>query len=609
MAGARGVLGLEIVKATLRNDLHDRQWTVVQDGDREFPAVDVLLDERVAPKSFVDELRALERGIEGTALRGTVQNDVLKEYIARGTYIFPPAPSVRIATDVIAYCRDRLLRWNPISISGYHMREAGCTAVQEVAFTLANAVAYVEAARRAGLAVDDFAPQLSFFFNAHNDLIEEVAKFRAARRLWARLMRERFGARDPRSQMLRVHAQTAGSMLTAQQPENNVVRVTVQALAAVLGGGPSLHTNSMDEALSLPTERAVRIALRTQQIIAHESGVANTIDPLGGSYFLETLTTEMEEKANDYFRRIDKMGGVVRGIENGFFQREIADAAFAQQRAVEKGEKVIVGVNQYATEEARPIPILQIDEHLRREQTEKLATLRKRRDNDKAKWALDGLRQDALGDDPFGGSFVLRTPISDPDVELAVDGRLDLANVRRTFRMTDIAELAGVPPDAFTDEGQRWGNPIYDWSAMRATGFRWWIERFRRTFELPRWIDMPARGWHAADAHVHYFDPPSVRWEMEAEDLAVANVLVMNESGMVTAREHFTGALDPISGPAVRRSRWPGAWSTSDGTGRTRTTAGSTPFSWATPASCGATISARSTTPSASAPPRRRPAR
>ncbi|MCI0433341.1 MAG: methylmalonyl-CoA mutase family protein, partial [Gemmatimonadetes bacterium] len=270
------------------------------------------------------------RGVPRDALAGTVQNDILKEYIARGTYIFPPPPSMRLITDTFAYCKDRVPRWNTISISGYHMREAGCTAVQEVAFTLANAIAYVTAALEAGLAVDEFAPQLSFFFNAHNNLLEEVAKFRAARRLWAHIMRERFGARDPRSQMLRFHAQTAGSMLTAQQPENNIVRVAVQALAAVLGGCQSLHTNSMDEALSLPSEAAVRIALRTQQVLAHESGVADVVDPLGGSYTIERTTRRIEEEAVAYIAKIDGLGGSVHAIP--FMQREIQEAAYRYQQ-------------------------------------------------------------------------------------------------------------------------------------------------------------------------------------------------------------------------------------------------------------------------------------
>src|SRR5262245_55564790 len=302
---------------------------------------------------------ARRRGVDPARLAGTVQNDILKEYVARGTYIFPPAPSMRLITDLFAYCRRHVPRWNTISISGYHMREAGCTAVQEVAFTLAHAVAYVEAALTAGLAIDDFAPQLSFFFNAHNDLIEEVAKFRAARRLWARLMRERFGARDPRSQALRFHAQTAGSMLTAQQPENNVVRVTVQALAAVLGGCQSLHTNSMDEALGLPTERAVRIALRTQQVLAHESGVADVVDPLGGAFAVERLTADIEEAADTYLRKIDAMGGAVAAI--GFMQHEIQEAAYRYQRELEDKRRIVVGVNEFVSADEQPTVPFQLD--------------------------------------------------------------------------------------------------------------------------------------------------------------------------------------------------------------------------------------------------------
>src|SRR5438270_1608358 len=302
---------------------------------------------------------ARRQGVSPTTLSGTTQNDILKEYIARGTYIFPPGPSMRLVTDVFAYCREAVPRWNTISISGYHVREAGCTAVQEVAFTLANGIAYVEAARRAGLEVDAFAPQLSFFFNAHNDLIEEVAKFRAARRLWARLMRDRFGARDPRSQTLRFHAQTAGSMLTAQQPENNIVRVTVQALAAVLGGCQSLHTNSMDEALALPTERAVRIALRTQQILAHESGVADVADALGGAFALERLTGDIEEAARAYITKIDDLGGAVAAIP--FMQREIQDAAYRYQKEVEDHARIVVGVNEYVTDDLPPGNLFQLD--------------------------------------------------------------------------------------------------------------------------------------------------------------------------------------------------------------------------------------------------------
>jgi len=324
---------------------------------------------------------AKEQGVDPKHLRGTVQNDILKEYIARGTYIFPPRPSMRLVTDLIRYCATEVPEWNTISISGYHIREAGSTAVQEVAFTLANGIAYVQAAIEAGLDVDAFAPRLSFFFNAHNDFLEEVAKFRAARRLWARIMRERFGAKDPRSCMLRFHTQTAGCTLTAQQPELNVIRVTLQALAAVLGGTQSLHTNSLDEALWLPTEESVRIALRTQQIIAHESGVANTVDPLAGSYVVEYLTNEIERQAQAYIEKIDAMGGVLVAIEQGYIQQEIADAAYRYQQAVEKGERIVVGVNAYQiAEEARRLKRLVVDPAVEARQRERLAALRARRD-------------------------------------------------------------------------------------------------------------------------------------------------------------------------------------------------------------------------------------
>jgi methylmalonyl-CoA mutase N-terminal domain/subunit len=338
---------------------------------------------------------AKRQGVAPATLSGTTQNDILKEYIARGTYIFPPGPSMRLVTDVFAYCRETVPRWNTISISGYHVREAGCTAVQEVAFTLANGIAYVEAARQAGLEVDAFAPQLSFFFNAHNNLIEEIAKFRAARRLWARVMRERFGARDPRSQTLRFHAQTAGSMLTAQQPENNIVRVAVQALAAVLGGCQSLHTNSMDEALALPTERSVRIALRTQQILAHESGVTDTVDPLGGAFAVERLTQDIEEAAAAYIRRIDEQGGAVQAI--GFMQREIQDAAYRWQREVEDRARVVVGVNEFVTEDEPPAALFQLDPGLGEALAERVARVRKTRDAGRAARALDALEAGARG--------------------------------------------------------------------------------------------------------------------------------------------------------------------------------------------------------------------
>jgi methylmalonyl-CoA mutase N-terminal domain/subunit len=335
------------------------------------------------------------QGVPSEKLSGTTQNDILKEYIARGTYIFPPGPSVRLITDTFAFCKDRVPRWNTISISGYHVREAGCTAAQEVAFTLSNGIAYVAAAREAGLRVDDFAPQLSFFFNAHNNLLEEVAKFRAARRLWARIMRERFAAQDPRSLMLRFHAQTAGSTLTAQQPENNIVRVAIQALAAVLGGCQSLHTNSMDEALSLPTEAAVRIALRTQQILAHESGVADTVDPLGGAYAVERLTRRIEEEAETYIAKIDGLGGSVHAIP--FMQREIQEAAYRYQQEVESKARVVVGVNEFVADEPPPGDLFQVDPRVGAALAERLERLRRTRDRAAAARALEAVERAARG--------------------------------------------------------------------------------------------------------------------------------------------------------------------------------------------------------------------
>ncbi|MFZ0785141.1 MAG: methylmalonyl-CoA mutase family protein [Candidatus Acidiferrales bacterium] len=338
---------------------------------------------------------AKKQGANLTRLAGTVQNDILKEYIARGTYIYPLRPAMRIVTDIFAWCRAEIPNWNAISISGYHIREAGSTEVQEVAFTLANAIAYVEAAIRAGLQVDEFAPQLSFFFNAHNEFLMQVGKFRAARRLWARTMRDRFGARDPRSMMLRFHAQTAGSALTAQQPENNIARVALQCLAAVLGGCQSLHANALDEALALPTEEAALIALRTQQIIAHETGVANTIDPVAGSYAIEKLTNEIESAAQDYIAKIDAMGGMLRAIEAGYVQQEIQKSAYEYQRAVERGEQVVVGVNRFQTDHERPIPTLQIDPEIERTQIARLQALRARRDAAQSRAALDEIERRA----------------------------------------------------------------------------------------------------------------------------------------------------------------------------------------------------------------------
>jgi methylmalonyl-CoA mutase N-terminal domain/subunit len=340
---------------------------------------------------------AEKQGVAPAKLRGTIQNDILKEYAARGTYIFPPRPSMRLITDTFAYCRNHVPAWNIISISGYHIREAGATAVQEVAFTLANAIAYVQAAIEAGLEVDDFAPRLSFFFNAHNHLLEEVAKFRAARRLWARIIRQRFGAQIPHSWRMRFHTQTAGCTLTAQQPENNVVRVTLQALAAVLGGTQSLHTNARDEALSLPTEESVQIALRTQQIIAHESGVASTVDPLAGSYFVEYLTNEIERRAQDYIAKIDAMGGAMVAVENGYIQREIQESAYRYQRAVEQGDEIVVGVNHFAVDTDHLPKLLRVDPAVGRQQATRLAALRTRRDNTHVQAALTDLHTTARG--------------------------------------------------------------------------------------------------------------------------------------------------------------------------------------------------------------------
>jgi methylmalonyl-CoA mutase N-terminal domain/subunit len=331
------------------------------------------------------------QGVEPVRLRGTVQNDILKEYIARGTYIFPPEPSMRLITDLFAYCEKEIPRWNTISISGYHIREAGSSAVQEVAFTLANGIAYVQAAIDVGLDVDSFAGQLSFFFNAHNNFLEEVAKFRAARRLWAKIMRERFKAADPRSWQLKFHTQTGGSTLTAQQPMNNVVRVALQAMAAVLGGTQSLHTNSLDEALALPTEEAVQVALRTQQIIAHESGVADAVDPFAGSYLIESLTDEIEARAREYIQQIDDLGGALRAIETGFINREIQEAAYRFQQGVESREQIIVGLNDFKVDEEIPIQMLRVDPAIEARQREGLAALRARRDNDRVRDLLGRL--------------------------------------------------------------------------------------------------------------------------------------------------------------------------------------------------------------------------
>ncbi len=342
---------------------------------------------------------AAKQGVPQEEISGTVQNDILKEYIARGTYAYPPRPSMRLVVDVFKYCAENVPRWNTISISGYHMREAGATAVQELAFTFANAIAYVQAALDAGLKVDSFAPRLSFFFVSQNNLFEEVAKFRAARRIWARLMRDRFGARDPRSMMLRFHTQTAGVSLTAQQPDNNVIRCTVQALAAILGGSQSLHVNSRDEALALPSEESAQLSLRTQQILAFESGTADVVDPLGGSWYIESLTNDLEAQALDYIRRIDEMGGAVAAIEDGFQMREIGDAAYRHRQEVESGDRIIVGVNRYANDEPPVEGLMRVDEEAARQQVARLERLRRERDGSVSQAALARLADIARGAD------------------------------------------------------------------------------------------------------------------------------------------------------------------------------------------------------------------
>ncbi len=339
-----------------------------------------------------------EQGVPAAKLNGTIQNDILKEYSSRGTYIFPPKPSMRIITNIFEYCTREVPNWNTISISGYHMREAGCTAVQEVAFTLANGIAYVEAALKAGLDVDDFGPRLSFFFGAHLDFLEEVAKYRAARRLWAKIMKDRFQAKNPRSLMLRFHTQTAGVTLTAQQPHNNIVRVGWQALAAVLGGTQSLHTNSMDEALALPSEQSVQIALRTQQLIAYESGVADTADPLGGSFYIEKLTDEIEKRAQDYIAKIDQIGGSVTAVEKGYIQQEIQESAYRYQKEIESLDRIIVGVNRFQVQEPPPTGLLKVDPRVREVQMKRIAELKSSRDSQRVKAALENLKKTAQGD-------------------------------------------------------------------------------------------------------------------------------------------------------------------------------------------------------------------
>ena len=378
----------------------------IEDMDRLFAGIDL---EKISTSMTINATAiillalyvavAKRKGADLRTLSGTVQNDVLKEYIARGTYIYSPQHSMRIVTDIFAFANEHLPEWNPISISGYHMREAGCTAVQEVAFTLGNGIAYVEAALNAGLHVDDFAPRLSFFFNAHNNFLEEVAKFRAARRMWARMMRERFQAQNPRSWMLRFHTQTAGSTLTAQQPEVNIVRTAIQALASVLGGTQSLHTNAYDEALAIPTEEAARIALRTQQIIAYESGAAQTIDPFAGSYAIETLTDQIETRANDYLEKIESLGGMIKAVESGFVQQEIQNAAYEVQQRIDRCDAILVGVNRFTIEDEKPIPIQRVDEALERKQVERVRTLRAGRNPDQWRIAMRRLKDAASGGD------------------------------------------------------------------------------------------------------------------------------------------------------------------------------------------------------------------
>jgi methylmalonyl-CoA mutase, N-terminal domain len=393
---ARGEVGRSGVAISSVDDMH-----VLMDGiPLDQVSVSMTINATAATLLAFTIAVADERGIPRRALSGTIQNDILKEYIARGTYIYPPGPSLRLCADTFAFCQTEVPRWNTISISGYHIREAGSDAVQEVAFTLADGIAYVDAARAAGLDIDAFAPRLSFFFNAHSNLIEEVAKFRAARRLWARIMHDRFGAKDPRAQMLRFHAQTAGSTLTAEQPLNNIVRTTIEALAAVLGGAQSLHTNGYDEALALPTEASARVALRTQQIIADESGVASVVDPVGGSYAIEALTSEIETRAAALIAEIDRRGGMLAAIEAGFPQREIERRALEHQRAVEGGERVVVGVNKFVdATHAGPPSLHRLDPAIEAAQVARLAETRAKRDGSKTRAALDALSHSARGTD------------------------------------------------------------------------------------------------------------------------------------------------------------------------------------------------------------------
>ena len=389
----------EVGKTGVAIDSIDDMRRLFQDIPLQSVTTSMTINATAAILLLLYELVAEEQGVEASRIGGTVQNDLLKEYAARGTYIYPPTPSMRIITDLFAYCGEHIPRWNTISISGYHMREAGATAAQEIAFTLANGIAYVQAALDAGLQIDEFAPRLSFFFACHMHFFEEIAKFRAARRMWARIMTERFDAKDPRSAMLRFHTQTGGATLTAQQPQNNIVRTALEAMAAVLGGTQSLHTNSFDEALALPTERAVKIALRTQQVIGYETGVANVADPLGGSYYVESLTDELESLAQDTIDRIETMGGAVAAIEAGFYQEQIHDAAFRIQQGVESGDRVIVGVNRFVDEAERPVELLRMSDEDVRDQVARLHELRDDRDDDAVRSRLAEVEAAARGTD------------------------------------------------------------------------------------------------------------------------------------------------------------------------------------------------------------------
>jgi methylmalonyl-CoA mutase N-terminal domain/subunit len=389
----------EVGKTGVAIDSIDDMRRLFQDIPLQGVTTSMTINATAAILLLLYELVAEEQGVDASIIGGTVQNDLLKEYAARGTYIYPPKPSMRIITDLFAYCGEQIPRWNTISISGYHMREAGATAAQEIAFTLANGIAYVQAASDAGLQIDDFAPRLSFFFACHMHFFEEIAKFRAARRMWARIMTERFAAKDPRSAMLRFHTQTGGATLTAQQPQNNIVRTALEAMAAVLGGTQSLHTNSFDEALALPTERAVKIALRTQQVIGYETGVAHVADPLGGSYYVESLTDELEFLAQDTIDRIETMGGAVAAIEAGFYQEQIHEAAYRIQRGVESGERVIVGVNRFVDEAERPVELQRMSDEDVRAQVARLRALREDRDDDEVRFRLAAIDAAARGTD------------------------------------------------------------------------------------------------------------------------------------------------------------------------------------------------------------------